>query len=218
MKILIINPVGTDRWDETDKKIYDGFTSPTTDVDVVSLEEGPGSIENRLAMTEAIPHVLKRAKELHGAYDGMIVNCCLDVGVDVIRSIIDTPTVGPCEASLAIATTMGKKIGIVTVSKTAIELFEEMVIKYRMEKRVVSIRGIDITVPQIEEDVERTIELLKEEIKYAIEDGADVIVLGCTGLAGFAAKLQSYFSIPILDPAACAAKILEDIVELKNLS
>ena len=216
MKIIVINPVGADRWDENDRRIYDDFTSEGTHVDVVSLDTGPGSIENRVAEATAVPQVVKRVRELYRDYDGIIVNCCLDVGVDVIRSIIDTPTIGPCQASLALASVMGKRIGIVTVSKTAIELFEELVIKYRMEKRVVSIRGIDISVPEIEEDIGRTVELLREEIDGAVKDGADVVILGCTGLAGLAREVQKYFSIPILDPAACAAKILEDIIEMRK--
>ena len=216
LKILVINPVGTDRWDETDRKIYTSFASPTTHIDVVSLRQGPGSIETRVAEAEALPGVIERARELHGEYDGLIVNCCLDVGVEVIRSMINTPTLGPCEASLALASVIGKKIGIVTVSKTALDLFEDLVVKYRMEKRVVSIRGIDITVPEIEVDRKKTIQMLMEEIEWAVRDGVDVVVLGCTGLAGFAEELQKYFTIPILDPTACAVKVLEDIIEVRR--
>ena len=216
MKILVINPVGTNVWDEEDRKIYTENTSFSTQIDVVSLEKGPGSIENRIAEVDALPYIIKRAREMYHKYDGIIVNCCLDVGVDILREIVNIPVVGPCEASLALATTMGKKIGIVTVSKTALDLFEELVIKYRMENRVVSIRGIDITVPQIDEDRKRTVELLKEEIEEALKEGADVIVLGCTGLAGVAREVQKYFSVPVLNPAVCAAKVLEDILEMSD--
>ncbi len=217
MKILVINPVGTDVWNKEDKEIYDKNTSPDTQIDVVSLERGPGSIEKRIDEVDALPYIIKRAKELYGKYDGIIVNCCLDVGVDVLRDLIDIPVIGPCEASLALATTMGKKIGIVTVSKTAIELFEELVLKYRMENRIVSIRGIDITVPQIDKDRKKTVEMLRKEIEKAIKDGAEVIVLGCTGLAGVAEEVQKYFKIPVLNPAVCAAKVLEDLIEIRKL-
>lgn len=214
LRILVINPVGTDRWDESDRRIYERFASPQTVIDVVSLEEGPESIENRIAETEVLPLVVKKALELHSKYDGIIVNCCLDPAVDVIRSAIKTPAVGPCQASLALASVIGRKIGIVTVSKTAPPLFEELVLKYRMENRVVSIRGIDLSVPEIDADRERTVALLREEISNAIKDGADVIVLGCTGLAGFAEEVQKFFRVPILDPVACAVRIMEDVVSL----
>jgi len=218
LRILVINPVGTDRWNESDREIYGRFASKHTVIDVVSLEEGPESIENRIAETKVLPLIVKKALELHSKheYDGIIVNCCLDPAVDVIRSAIKTPTVGPCQASLALASVIGKKIGIVTVSKTAPPLFEELVLKYRMENRVVSIRGIDLSVPEIDTDRAKTIALLREEINNAIKDGADVIVLGCTGLAGFAEELREFFDVSILDPVACAVKIMEDIVELRG--
>jgi len=217
MRILVINPVGTDEWNESDRRIYETFASKDTHIDVVSLENGPRSIENRAAETEVLPLIVRKALELHEGYDGIIVNCCLDPAVDVIRSLISTPTVGPCQASLALASVLGRKTGIVTVSKTAVPLFEELVLKYRMEKRVTSIRGIDISVPEITADEDRTVRLLREEISLAISDGADVVLLGCTGLAGFAEKVQPFFDVPILDPVASAVKIVEDIVELGGM-
>jgi len=214
LKVLVINPVGTDRWNESDKEIYEHFASKQTIIDVVNLEKGPESIETRVSETEVLPLIVRKALELHSKYDGIIVNCCLDPAVDVIRSAIEIPVIGPCQASLALASVIGKKIGIVTVSKTAPPLFEELVLKYRMENRVSSIRGIDLSVPEIDVDRTKTVKLLKEEIGNSIKDGADVIVLGCTGLAGFAKKLQKFFNVPVLDPVACAVKVMEDVIEL----
>ncbi len=216
MKILVINPVGTDRWDKSDKEMYERFASEKTSIDVVSLGKGQESIENRVAEAEVLPLIIKKALELHSSYDGIIVNCCLDPGVQAIRSVIARPVVGPCQASLALASVIGGKIGIVTVSKTAPPIFEELVLKYRMENRVVSIRGIDLSVPEIEDDKERTTALLREEINKAIADGANVIILGCTGLAGFAEEVQKFFEVPVLDPVACTVKLMEDIVELRG--
>ena len=218
MRVLVINPVGTEEWNESDRLIYQAFASDNTEVDIVSLERGPRSIENRVAEAEVIPLIIQKALEHYKKYDGIIVNCCLDPGIDVLRSLIPIPTVGPCQASLALASVLGRKIGIVTVSRSAVPIFEELVVKYRMENRVVSIRGIPISVPEILEDENRTVRLLKGEIEKAVENGADVVVLGCTGLAGFAKKVQEFFEVPILDPAAAAVKVIEDIVEIRRES
>ena len=218
MRVLVINPVGTDEWDESDRRIYQSFASEGTEVDVVSLGEGPRSIENRAAEAEVVPLVLRKALENDGKYDGMIVNCCLDPGVEALRSLVKVPVVGPCQASLALASVLGRKVGIVTVSKSAVPIFEDLVVKYRVEKRVASIRGIPISVPEILEDEKRTEGLLREEIEGAVSDGADVVVLGCTGLAGFAGRLQRFFEVPVIDPAAAAIKVLEDIVELGGVT
>jgi len=213
-RILIINPVGTGKWNESDKKIYQSFASSNTEIDVVSLDKGPESIETREAEAKVIPYVVKKALELHEKYDGIIVNCCLDPGVEIIRSLIKTPTIGPCQASLAIASTIGKKIGIVTVSKTAPPLFNELVARYGMENKVVSIKGIKLSVPEINNDRTYTIELLKKEVAKVVKDGANTVILGCTGLAGFAKELQKSANVPIVDPVGAAIKVLEDIIEL----
>ncbi|AEC51394.1 putative protein hydantoin racemase [Pyrococcus sp. NA2] len=215
MRILVINPIGTSRWNESDKRIYESFSSPNTEIKVVNLEEGPISIETRKAKAEVVPQIVEIALRYGKDYDAIIVNCCADPGVDVIRSILDKPVIGPCEASLALATVLGKKIGIVTVSKTSIPIFEEHIRKLNFEKLVVSIRAIDISVPEIEEDVNRTINLLLKECKEAEKEGAEVILLGCTGLAGLARELQKHIEIPIIDPVGAAIKIAENLVTLK---
>ncbi|MBC7094460.1 aspartate/glutamate racemase family protein [Thermococcus sp.] len=215
MKILVINPVGTSRWNETDKKIYQSFASPETEIDVVSLDEGPISIETRKTEAEAIPRIVETALKNHESYDAIIVNCCADPGVDIIRSLIDKPVIGPCESSLAISSTLGKKIGIVTVSKTGIPIFEELVRKLKFEELVVSIRATDLSVPEIEKDRDKTVELLLKECKKSEEEGAEVILLGCTGFAGFAKELEKHLSIPVIDPVGAATKMAETLVSLR---
>ena len=56
-----------------------------------------------------------------------------------------------------------------------------------------------------------------EEGKRAIdEDGADVLVLGCTGLSDVAeeCKLQERVGILVVDPLLAALKIAESLVSL----
>lgn len=215
MKILVINPVGTSRWDETDKKIYQSFASPETEVDIISLKEGPVSIETRKTEADVIPRIVETALGYNENYDAIIVNCCADPGVDVIRSLVEKPVIGPCEASLALATVLGKKIGIITVSKTGIPIFEELVKKLNFKDFVVSIRAIGISVPEIEKDIQKTIDLLLEECEKAEEEGSEVIILGCTGFAGLAEKLQEHMDIPIVDPVGAAVKLAENLISLK---
>ena len=214
MRILVINPVGTSVWNENDKKIYQSFASPDTKINVISLEDGPTSIETRRAEADAIPKIIDTALEHHKKYDAIIINCCADLGVDVLRSLLDKPIIGPCEASLAIASTLGKKIGIVTVSKTAIPIFEELIRKLGFEGFVVSIRATDLSVPEIDRDKSRTMKLLLEECRKAENDGAEVILLGCTGFAGFAEELKKHLNVPLIDPAGAAVKMAETLISL----
>lgn len=214
MKILVINPVGTDVWNENDKKIYESFASGDTKIDVVSLEDGPISIETRYSEAIAVPKIVELALKLHEEYDAIIVNCCADPAVDVLRTLLDKPVIGPCEASLALASLLGKKLAIVTVSKTGIPIFEELVLKYKFDKLVTSIRAIELSVPEIDKDLERTKALLIKECKKSEEEGAEVVLLGCTGFAGLAKEIEQEVGIPVIDPVGAAIKIAEALVSL----
>lgn len=213
MKILVINPVGTDRWNEGDKRLFISYASPETAVDVVSLDRGPESVESRRTYVEVTPLVVEKALSAYRGYDGVIVNCFLDPAVDVLKSLLDVPVVGPCEASLALASLLGWSFGIVTAGGETDMLWERVrLLGY--EGRVKSIRSIGIHVVELDRDVERTKRELIKECEKALDEGAEVIVLGCTGLAGLNKPIEEKLNVNVIDPAAAALKQLEALVKL----
>ena len=214
MKILVINPVGTNKWDEKDKKTCQEFASCDTQIDVISLPEGPLSVETPENEAQVIPLVVKVAIENQKKYNAIIVNCCLDPAVDLLKGIIKIPVVGPCEASLVLASTIGKKIGIVTVSNKAIWMIEDKVGELGFRNKVVHISGIPLGVLDLDKDIKHTKSLVIEEAKRAIKNGSEVIVLGCTGLAGLAKEIQDIINVPVIDPTGAAIKIAESLVKL----
>jgi allantoin racemase len=50
----------------------------------------------------------------------------------------------------------------------------------------------------------------------AVEDGAEVIVLGCTGMACMADAIRKRLEVPLIEPASLALKIAEHLVDLKR--
>lgn len=215
MKILVVNPVGHPKWDEQDRKIYESFASPNTKIDVVSLPHGPPSIETPEAHAEVIPLVIKRVVENHDEYDGFIVNCFLDPGVDLLKGIVKKPVVGPCEASMALASMITDKIGIVTVGGEALWMIEERVKSLGYADRLVALEGIELGVLDLDKDINITVEKLVNKSRVVIDKGAEVIVLGCTGLAGLAKRVEEKVGAPVIDPAGAALKVLEGLITLK---
>ncbi len=215
MRVLVVNPVGHSKWDEQDKRIYQSFASQDTIVDVVSLPHGPPSVETPEAHAEVIPLVVKRVLEFKDKYDGFIVNCFLDPGVNLLKGLIEKPVVGPCEASMALASMVSSKIGIVTVGNEALWMIEEHVRELGFGDRLVALEGIELGVLDIDKDIELTVKKLVEASRRALEKGAEVIVLGCTGLAGLAEKVEREIGVPVIDPSGAAIKVLEALVKLR---
>jgi len=212
--ILVINPVGHSRWDEQDRRIYESFASPGTSVTVTSLPRGPASIEEPKAYAEVLPLIVEKALENRDKYDAIIVNCFLDPGVDLLRGMIRKPVVGPCEASLALASMMARRIGIVTVGGDALWMIEDRVRGLGYGDKVIALEGIRLGVLDIDKDMNATLCELAKGCRRALSKGAEAIVLGCTGLAGLARSIKEEIGAPVIDPAGAALKVAEGLVTL----
>jgi allantoin racemase len=57
----------------------------------------------------------------------------------------------------------------------------------------------------------RILELARQAVK---EQGAEVVILGCAGLAGYAADVERELGVVVLDPTAVAFKMAEAFTEL----
>lgn len=211
MKILVVNPVGHDKWDFSDKKIYESYASRGTEIDVVSLPKGPASVESAEAYAEVEPLVVELVKKIHVSYDAVIVNCFLDPGVAKLRDLLGKVVVGPCEASLSLARNLGKKISIITVGGNVetLNMIREKVKSLGFEEIITSLRGIPLRVVDLDKDKGVTLRLLVDEARKAVSEGAEVLVLGCTGLAGMAREVSNAVRVPVVDPAWAALKMAE---------
>ncbi|MCS7126736.1 MAG: aspartate/glutamate racemase family protein [Aigarchaeota archaeon] len=214
MKILVVNPIGDDSWDESDKQFFKSVASPKTEIDVKSLGMGPPSVETVKDFEMVKPLVKELTLKFHREYDGIIINCFLDPAVDELKNILDKPVVGPGESSLALASIFSKKIGIISIRSEALELIKQRCISLGYGERIVSIRGIGIHVVDLKEKWDKVRLELIEESKNAVKEGADLIILGCTGLAGLANTISEELRTPVLDPAAASLKIIESLISL----
>jgi len=216
LKILVINPVGHNRWDEKDRQFLTKHASPETQVEVVSLPRGPESVETPESHATVIPLVIETAKQKSRDFDAVIVNCFLDPGVDLLKGILKIPVVGPAESSLALATLIGKKTTIITVGKKGIWMIEDRVRQLGYQGKVTSVRGIPEGVLDIDVMTDSVVKHIVEQARDAISnEDTDSIILGCTGLAGLAERIEEEIRIPVIDPAIAALKMAEALVKMK---
>jgi allantoin racemase len=91
------------------------------------------------------------------------------------------------------------------------------VVRYGLESRLASFQTLDLGVPDYHADEAETERRSVAAGRRAIEqDGAEVIVLGCTASAGFYRKLQAQLCVPVIDSALAAVKQAEQLIELRD--
>jgi len=218
MKICAVIPILKEKkFEEVTYKELKSAARPDVEVTVVSLEKGPASIESMYEEEAAAPWILQKVKEAEEkGFDAVIIDCMGDPALEAAREIVSIPVVGPCESSMMVASMLGDKFSVVTILKRLTSLFWRKVKRYGLEGKVASVRSIDVPVLELEEKREEVKAALMRESKRAIEeDGADVIVLGCTGLIGMAEELKEGLGVPVVDPGITPLKVAEILVDLR---
>jgi allantoin racemase len=181
----------------------------------VGLEKGPTGLECVFEEAIAGPYILEHVirAEAEG-YDAVTLDCAGDPVLVAARERVSIPVVGPGEAGILFAMGLGEQVSVITVFPT-IRWIRRNLKTCGFMDRVASIRGVRISLKGLVDERDPTEKALIEEGRKAIEeDGAEVILLGCTGMSGYASGLAKHLGIPVLDPAACALKMAVDLLEM----
>lgn len=211
MRILCINPNSSHDVTAGIEEVCRKYASPETEVEVRSIEEAPLGIVSYRDAAISEKYLLERFEEWKGSYDGFIVACHSDVGVDLLRELTDKPVIGIGEASMLVALPLGHKFSVLSLGRKKIPQKEDLIRKYGLETRCSSVRitGLGVVATSYEEEKDKLIEAGKRAIK---EDGAEVLILGCAGMAGLDKEIEKAVGVPVIDGVASALLIVESLV------
>ncbi|PYE42911.1 Asp/Glu/hydantoin racemase [Rhizobium sp. PP-F2F-G20b] len=143
------------------------------------------------------------------AADGLIVCAFGDPGLEALRSRIDIPVVGICEASMLEAAAGGRRFGIATVTPGLVGSFAEKAAALGLADRFTGTRLTSGDPMHLAGHPDRLIEALAFAVRQSLEyDGADVVIIGGGPLGRAASELQRQLSAPVMAPIASAVALL----------
>jgi len=216
MKIMIINPNTSQSMTDHIRKEADKIRRADTELTVVCPDKGPETIESAYDEAYAIPPTLELVKKANReGFDAVILACFSDPGLEAAKEVSRILVVGIEESTLHVAAMLGARFSIMTPRKTRIPMRTEHVHMRGLSHFLASVRSLDLSVADTDRYPEKTKQRVFEVAqKAAEEDGAEVIILGCAGMAGYAPEMEARLNIKVLDPTAVALKIAEAMVDL----
>jgi len=215
MKIFVINPNTSESmtkhiWEELNR-----IKRPDTELTVVCAERGPQTIESAYDEAFAIPPTLELVKKANQEdYHAIIIACFSDPGLGAAKEISKIPVIGIEESSLHMAAMLGAKFSVITPRRQRIPSKREHVHMRGLDYFLASVRSLDLSVAETDAEPVKTKKRVLEVAKQAVEDGAEVIVLGCAGMTGYASEIEKNLQVKVLDPIGIALKIAEAMVDL----
>ena len=113
------------------------------------------------------------------------------------------------------ALTRGGRFGVISILGQSISSHERYVHALGLESRCAGDRAIGIGVTELTDEsrvLERMVSVGKQ---LREEDGADVLIMGCAGMARYRRRLETATGLPVIDPTQAAVTLAIGAVQLK---
>jgi allantoin racemase len=163
-------------------------------------------------------------------FDGVIITCVFDPALAETRRAVRIPVVGLCEATLAMASLVGHRFGLISPTPLLTDALLGTVASYGMEDRVVGVRAMSIAWDQQElayRDSRDVIEDFRGVARELVEEGADVLIPLCgllSPLLRMAPGAEDTYpggvvevdSVPVADVMGSATALLRALYALKR--
>ncbi len=214
MKICVINPnTSLDMTRHIERELLK-VKAEDTELTVLCPKKGPETLECAVDEAYAIPETLALVKQAEAdGMDAVVIACFSDPGLEAAKELVSIPVVGIGEASIHAAAMLGARFTVITPVRRRIPTRIHQALHLVSEHSLASVRSLDLSVAQSESDPELTIKTLLKVVGHAVEeDGAEVVVLGCAGMAGYTKDLEETHKVVVVDPCAVALKTAEAFV------
>jgi allantoin racemase len=202
-RLLVVNPNTSQEMTRTIAESAERAAAALgVECDTVCPSEGPESIEGRFDEIVSAYWTLDCVMRVADAYSGVVVACFgPHPAVEGIREATTLPTLGIMEASILYALPLGARFSIVTTSPRWQPLLEEGVQLLGVERRCASVRSTGMAVLDLDRlPRDEVCMRLADEARRAVDDdGAEVIILGCAGMAGLEQIVAETTGVPVVD-------------------
>lgn len=191
--------------------------APDTEIVGVTPETGPASVETHLegalSAVGVATAVLKYSKNPENQpVDAWILSGYGDQGREALQELVDVPVVDITEAAAFAAMSIGDEFAVVTTLNRTTAMIRDRLRLAGVLDRVESIHGTGLGVLELESDSAATDAAILAKSREALQRGADVICLGCAGMAGRGPELTKELGAPVVDGVTAAVGMAESLI------
>ena len=170
----------------------------------LTLAEGPPGVVTHLDVQGVAAPLAALADSLSAQSSAYVIACYSDPGMHVLRERLKQPVLGIGECGVLTALTLGERFGVIAILDRSIPRHLRTYGAMGVMGRFAGELAIGLDVQELAER-DRTLSRMKEVgARLRDERGADVIVMGCAGMAAYREPLQQALGIAVVEPTQAA--------------
>ena len=207
MKIFIINPNADKKFTEMINREAIKVASKGTTIVCKNAPNAPMFIGNHIDEVLCAPGMLQLLRENEKDFDAFVLGCTCDANIDIMRETTEKPVIGIGESSMLAAMMLGGKFSVIQMGPRGVSMKKRFIKNLGFESRCASVRSIEVDGPGDMGD-----KIIVAARKAVEEDAAEVITLGCAGLAGLAERVSREVGVPVIDGIPYGVRFAEALI------
>ncbi|RKR74766.1 aspartate/glutamate racemase family protein [Frondihabitans australicus] len=212
IRIAVVNCNTTASMTETAAARARLVVGPDVEIVPVTPSWGVASAEGWYDSFLSAAAVLQTLEGLDGTVDGVVMAGFGEHGREGAREILSVPVIDITEAAAHFAMPLGRRYGVVTTVRRAVGQIEDSLTTAGLIDRCAAIIDTGLGVLELDDDPFATAEAFVAAGQRAIAAGAEVICLGCAGMAGLEEHVRDRLPVPVVDGVAAATAMVEALI------
>jgi len=175
-------------------------------IETATLKEGPPGIETQQHVDGLIPPLTAFVRKNEAKHAAFVIACYSDPGIFSVREVTKKPVLGIAECGILTAMTLGSKFGVIAILQKSIPRHLRYMGAMGVMDRCAGELPVDLPVLELT-DEKKTFARMVSVGKKLREQGADVVVMGCAGMARYRDGLQQELGVPVVEPTQAAVSM-----------
>jgi Asp/Glu/hydantoin racemase len=214
-RILVVNPNSTEAVTQSIDEAMAPLRFPGgPEIACLTLSEGPPGVETQSDADSVIAPLCRLIAARDNEASAFVIACFSDPGLFSARETTRKPVLGIAECGILTALTLGHRFGIISILARSVPRHLRYIGAMGLSDRLAADLPIELGVLELA-DESRTLERMVAVGRALREKHrAEVVVMGCAGMARYRARVESAIGIPVVEPTQAAVAMAIGRVKL----
>jgi Asp/Glu/hydantoin racemase len=169
-----------------------------------TLACGPPAIESDEQVAAVVEPVCAYFREHEADAGAFVIACFSDPGLRQARASSVRPVFGMAECGLLTALAHGRRFGVISILDSSLGRHLRYIREMGIEERLAGDLALGLGVLELEDHVLALDRMSTVGARLRDEHGADVVVMGCAGMAALRGRLEDALGMPVIEPVQAA--------------
>lgn len=205
-RILVINPNSTAAVTHgIDQALEPLRMAGGPQFECVTLAEGPPGIQTQQHVDGVIGPLSRIIAQRQRDCDAFVIACYSDPGLHSAREVTAKPVLGIAECGVLTALTLGQRFGVIAILPSSIPRHLRYLGAMGLTDRLAAELAVGLQVIELADTTRTRQRMIDTGRRLVADHGADVIIMGCAGMAQYRKPLEDSLGVPVVEPTQAAA-------------